>query len=300
MNTLKIAMIGLDTSHAPAFANLLHDTNAPYHVPGGRVTVAYPGGSPDFDLSINRVEGFTRELRENHGVKIVDSIAELEGQADVIFLHSVDGRVHLEQFRQIVGWGLPVFIDKPLSANSADARAIAELARKHNTRAFTSSAVRFGAGLQAALANSEAGAVTGADFYGPMVLLDVLPGYYWYGIHASEMLYTSLGAGCREVQAFRTESHDIIVGKWADGRIGTVRGNRTGNKGFGGTLHREKASTAVDLTKDSKPYYAGLLEAIFRFIGGETVVDLSESVELMRFLEAANESAACDGKPVAL
>ncbi len=300
MNPLRIAMVGLDTSHVVAFAKIFHDTSNPYHVPGVRVVAAYPGGSPDFDLSINRVEGFTNDLRDNHGVKIVDSIAQLKGESDVIFLESVDGRVHLEQFREIAEWGLPVFIDKPLSASSADARAIAELAARHNVRVLTSSAVRFGESLQNALKDEEGGAITGGDFYGPMALVDKLPGYYWYGIHAAEMLYATLGAGCREVQAFRQGDYDVIIGKWADGRIGTIRGNRTGNNGFGGIVHREKKSREVILAADAKPFYAGLLEAVLRFINGEVVIALDESVELMRFLEAANESVACGGKSVAL
>jgi len=282
-------MVGLDTSHVTAFAQILHDTAHPHHVPGVRVVAAYPGGSPDFDLSINRVEGFTKVLREEHGVKIVDSIALLQGEGDAVFLHSVDGRVHLEQFRQIVQWGLPVFIDKPLSASSSDARAIAELAKQHGVRVMTCSAVRFGESLQQALSDEEGGAITGGDFYGPMALVKALPGFYWYGIHGAEMLYATLGAGCREVQVTRQGDYDLITGIWADGRIGTVRGNRTGNNGFGGVVHRATKSRGVNLAADAKPFYAGLLEAILRFINGEEIIAFEESVELMRFLEAANE-----------
>ena len=54
--TLNIGMIGLDTSHAAAFTKLLNDTSAPFHVPGGRIVAAYPGGSPDFELSWSRLE----------------------------------------------------------------------------------------------------------------------------------------------------------------------------------------------------------------------------------------------------
>ena len=115
-------MIGLDTSHVPAFANLLHDSTQEYHVPGGRIVAAYPGGSPDFALSLSRVEGYTAELRDKHGVEIVESIAELRNKCDAVMLESVDGRVHLEQFREVAGWGGPVFIDKPL-AKTAKAAA---------------------------------------------------------------------------------------------------------------------------------------------------------------------------------
>ncbi|MGB0090006.1 MAG: gfo/Idh/MocA family oxidoreductase, partial [Planifilum fulgidum] len=67
MTSIEIGMIGLDTSHCTAFARLLNDPADEFHVPGGRVTVAYPGGSPDFELSRSRVAGITAELKEHYG-----------------------------------------------------------------------------------------------------------------------------------------------------------------------------------------------------------------------------------------
>ena len=71
--TLRIGIIGLDTSHVTAFTALLNDPANPNHVPGGKVVVAFGGGSKDFGLSINRVEGFTKELKEKWAVEMVDS-----------------------------------------------------------------------------------------------------------------------------------------------------------------------------------------------------------------------------------
>jgi hypothetical protein len=68
MNELKIGLIGLDTSHAPAFAKLLNDTSAPHHVEGGRIVTAFAGGSPDFGLSRDRIEGFTAQVHDDYGV----------------------------------------------------------------------------------------------------------------------------------------------------------------------------------------------------------------------------------------
>ena len=52
---MKIGIIGTDTSHSIAFTELLNDPNHRYHVKGGEIVVAYPGGSPDFELSASRV-----------------------------------------------------------------------------------------------------------------------------------------------------------------------------------------------------------------------------------------------------
>jgi len=290
MKTLRIGMAGLDTSHVPAFARLLHDESDPHHLPGAHITAAFAGGSPDFDLSINRVEGFTNELRDNFGVEIVNSLGDLRGKCDAVMLESIDGRVHLDQVREVSTWGVPVFIDKPLTVSSADAKEIARLAEETGTRITSASALRFADAFVQALAG---GPVQGADVYGPMALLEKCPGYFWYGIHSAEMLFAAMGSGCREVLAIREGDHDVVVGRWTDGRLGTMRGNRGGNPTFGGILHRAKSSDFFDVSKATKPFYASLLEEVIPFFHGEKskVALLDETVEIIRFLEAANESA---------
>ena len=289
-------MAGLDTSHVPAFATLLHDAAHEHHVPGARVVAAFPGGSPDFPLSADRVEGFTAELRDKHGVEIVTSLSGLRGKCDAVMLESIDGRVHWEQFREVAEWGVPVFIDKPLTLLAEEAREIARLAGERGVRVTSASAIRFAEKFQEVLTADDGEPVLGADCFGPMAFQEKCPGYFWYGIHSAEMLFAALGTGCREVLATREESHDLVVGRWADGRIGTIRGNRAGNNGFGGTLHRKATSRAFDVTKGTKPYYASLLEKVIPFFrGAGEVVAVAEAVEVIGFLEAANKSAATGG-----
>ena len=288
---LKIAVIGLDTSHAPLFAELLNNPDHPHHVRGGKVTAAYPGGSPDFELSIGRVDKFTAEVRDNSGVPIVQSIQEAAENADAILLLSVDGRVHLEQFRQIVPYGKPVFIDKPFAVTTRDAKAMYRLAQEHGIPLMSCSSVRWSEGLGRALDSADQGNIIGVDTYGPMELQSTQPGFYWYGIHAADMLYRSMGKGRKEVMATPHAGHALAVGVWEDGRVGTLRGNRKGNRRFGALIHREQGTEHVDVYADGKPYYASMLEEVIRmFQTGAAPIDMTETLEVIAFLEAANES----------
>lgn len=70
---LKLGMIGLDTSHVVAFAKLLNDAQDPQHIAGARVVAAFKGGSPDVEISAQRVDEYTQKLEKDFGVKIVDS-----------------------------------------------------------------------------------------------------------------------------------------------------------------------------------------------------------------------------------
>ncbi|MCH8045177.1 MAG: gfo/Idh/MocA family oxidoreductase [Planctomycetes bacterium] len=104
---IRLGMIGLDTSHVIAFTSYL---NNPKNKTGCRVVAGYPGGSPDFPASANRVDKFTKQLRDKYGLEIVDSIEELCKKVDGILLESVDGRPHLKQAKIVIAAGKPLFV----------------------------------------------------------------------------------------------------------------------------------------------------------------------------------------------
>ena len=186
MSYLKIGMIGLDTSHCPAFVKILNDADNEFHISGAKVVKAFPGGSELFSSSISRVEGFTNELKEL-GIEICDSIEAAAEGMDAFFLESVDGRQHLEQFKILAQYGKPVFIDKPLACCFEDAKAIVELSKENNVPVMTASAIRYGKGIDILHDGSK---VESCEAFGPMALLDDYRDYFWYGIHSAETLYS--------------------------------------------------------------------------------------------------------------
>ncbi|SDN57399.1 Predicted dehydrogenase [Psychrobacillus sp. OK028] len=236
------------------------------------------------------MEKFTKELRDNYSIEIVQSIEDVVRNSDAILLESVDGAVHYKQLKEIIAWKKPVFVDKPFSLNTKEAKKMVELANRFGTPLMSSSALRYSESLTRILQTSEKGEIIGADCFGPMDLNQA--GYFWYGIHAVEMLFTILGQGAKSVKTVKTVDHDVLTAVWKDGRIGTVRGNRKGNNQFGAVIHFEKGSEYVNADLDIKPYYASLLEQIMIFFTDEnTRVPLEETTEIIRFLEAATESS---------
>ncbi|RDW20651.1 Gfo/Idh/MocA family protein [Oceanobacillus chungangensis] len=291
MEDLTIGMIGLDTSHAIAFTRLLNDSDETYHIKGAKVETAFPGGTEDFELSRSRVGGFTSELRDSFGVSIADTMETVADKSDAILLESVDGRVHLEQLRKIISYKKPIFIDKPFCLSTEDAQEMIRLSELYETPIMSTSALRFSEGLTSVLDNQTRGKIIGADCFGPMELQEQQPGFFWYGIHAVEMLFTILGEGSDRVVTVKNDDHDLLTGVWKDGRIGTVRGNRKGNFQFGAVVHFEGGSEFVSIHSKQKPYYASLLEQIMLFFeNGVSRIPLSETKEIIRFIEAANES----------
>lgn len=292
---MKIGMIGLDTSHCPAFVKLLNDAANEFHVSGAKVVKAFPGGSQSFSSSHSRVGQFTEELKAL-GIQICDSIEATAQDMDAFFLESVDGTQHLEQFKILAQFGKPVFIDKPLACSYADAKAIAEVAREKNIPVMSASAIRYAKGIDGLIEADET--VQACEAFGPMALLPDYRDYFWYGIHSAEVLYAMMGRGCKTVQTFNTEKIDVIVGLWENGRIGTLKGSRVGANNFGCTVTTSKINKA-GLASGEVPYYAMMLKKVIPFFQtGKSPLAIEESLEVIAFLEAASQSLANGGKPV--
>jgi predicted dehydrogenase len=313
--TIRVGLIGLDTSHAVAFTQLLNDPSRPDHVPGARVVAAFKQGSPDIEASATRIDKFTAELRDTWKVELVDSIDELVRRVDAVMLVSVDGRAHLAQARAVLAARKPLFIDKPFTASVKDAVALARLAREQGTPIFSSSSLRFTDDVQGVKRDPRVQQVKGAITWGPATLEPHHPDLFWYGIHAVEMLYTFMGPGCERVTRTYTAGADAVVGHWKDGRIGIVRGSRDSAQTYGQVVFGPKAivtspepanvptasNTASNGTPPKRSSYYGLLVAIVDFFRtGTPPVPIDETLEIMAFMEAADLSKARTGAPVAI
>jgi hypothetical protein len=295
---VRIGIIGLDSSHAVAFTELINDPSRRDHVPGGRVVAAYKGGSPGLANSDTRIERFTADVTGKLQIPLVDSIDTLLTRVDAVLLLSVDARQHLAQVKPVLAAHKRVFIDKPITASYREAKAIADLARSSGTPFFSSSSLRYAPHIQRLREKAGAAGVIGAFTWGPAPTESYLPDLFWYGIHSIESLYALMGPGCESLTRFSTTNTDIVSCRWRDGRIGTMRGTRDGDHAYGATVFgKEAAATETTAQTD----YSGLVAEIMKFFTtGTPPVSPDETLELIAFMEAADISKAHGGAPVLL
>jgi hypothetical protein len=292
---IRLGIIGTDTSHVVAFTKVLNDPDSPGHVPGARVVAAFKGGSPDVKSSYTRVDRFAKELQTRWNVEFVPDIPTLCKKVDGILLESVDGRVHLEQARQVFAAGKPVFIDKPLAATLEDAREIARLAKEANVPWFSSSSQRYSE-VAITMKFEDVKAVTtwGPGPTEPHHYLDLS----WYAIHPVELLFTLMGTGCEEVTRTHTPDTDVVVCRWKDGRIGSVHALRA-SRGSGAVVFRSKQ--IVQSNPKMRSGYAPLLKEVVKFFQtGIPPVPNEETLEIFAFMDAAQRSKAAGGAPMRL
>ena len=290
----RLGIIGLDTSHVPAFTGLLNNPKNGYSC---RVVAGYPGGSPDVESSWSRVEKYTAQLRDEFGVEIVDSIETLCTKVDGVLLESVDGRPHLAQATPVIAAKKPLFIDKPMAGSLTDVIAIFELAKKNNVPCWSSSSLRFGPGVYGMRDNSELGKVIGCDAFGPCSLEPHHPDLYWYGIHGVEILFTIMGPGCQSVRRVQTDSVEHVVGVWRDGRVGTFRGIKSGKGDYGAMVYGAKKV----MPSGGYSGYGDLVKEIVKFFEtGKSPIPAEETIEIFAFMTAADVSKTQGGTAVSI
>ncbi len=293
---IRLGIIGTDTSHVIAFTQILNDPSSPDYVPGARVVAAYKGGSPDVESSYTRVDKFAEELRTKWKVAFVPDIPTLCRKVDGVLLESGDGRVHLPQVKPVLAAGKPVFIDKPLASTLEDAREIARLAKEAGVPWFSASSLRF-AEIATSLKFPD---ITSAITWGPGPLephhqLDLS----WYAVHAVELLYTLMGRGCEEVTRTYTADSDVIVGRWKDGRLGTVEALRPYGK-FGAVVFRSDQKVNQSDPKATDSYGPLLVEIVKFFETKEPPFPNEETLEMFAFMDAAQRSKEAGGAPMKL
>ena len=291
---LRVGIIGTDTSHVPAFTDLVH-RHPEWRI---KVVAAFKGGSPDLSISANRVEGFAATIRDKYGVQLVESIEALLDKVDVVLLESVDGRPHLAQATPVLKAGKRLFIDKPLAASLDDVLRIVRLSKESGTPFFSSSSSRFHSDVARLRGSPGVGKVTKVQGSSPLSKLEHHPDLFFYGVHGVEALYAVMGTGCTAVSRKTEGGADITTGKWKDGRVGV----------YYGVLKHETVpairvwgteGTTESRGKDSG--YEGLVRAVAEFFHtGRPPVDPAETIEVFEFMTAAQLSHDRGGAEVRL
>lgn len=176
---MKIGYVGLDSSHADHFTKMVN-VDRPEGLPEGRFTHIW-GRDPKR----------AAELKEKNAIEtVVESPEAMLGQVDAVVVGARAGDRHLAEARPFLEAGMPVYIDKPLANDRADAEAIVDLAAKCGARVTSFSGLRvvpevvqFKADYAAIEAEKYGGSINGhGDSSNPY------GGWYFYAVHAIELL----------------------------------------------------------------------------------------------------------------
>jgi virulence factor len=295
---LRLGILDFDSSHCVEFSRRLNHVQMPAEqfVEGARVVAGWPGES---EMAPERIAGFTPPLKDC-GVRIEADADAVLRDVDAVLVLSLCGKSHRRHAEQALTHKRPVFIDKPFACTYEDAEAILTAANHAAIPVHYASAMRFCDELLSAQSNwSRWGKLLGATCYGPARRHPPNPGFFHYGIHSVEVLYTLLGPGCQMVTCHVGEHHDIVTGRWQDGRVGTFQGLRAGHTAYGVVLFCENGVIPLSLSATNS--YRNLLRALVPALKSSTPLTPYEVIlEETAFVLAALESERRDGAPVRL
>lgn len=195
----------LDEWHANNYPEWIKDN---VKLAGRDCEVAYAWAEKDKEDGLG-----TAQWCKKFGVEALSSIEELVEKSDYIIVLSPDNPEHHERLSRIpLMSGKPVYIDKTFSPDLATGARIFELAQKHGTPMFSTSALRFSEEL--------------AVYPNNMVNRDTLefvatigPGAFEnYSVHQLEMIVSLMGPGASRVKSLSSCNGRLMVIEYADGR----------------------------------------------------------------------------------
>lgn len=293
MKDIKVAVIGLDTSHTIQFAMRAQASDCPEEqkIHGLRFVSCMRFETPFQDKK--GLDGRQAQL-EQWGIKVTEDFDEAVRDCDAIMLEINDPSLHLPYFKRTAGLGKPMFLDKPLADHAENGIRIVELAEQFGTRVFSSSSLRFVPEMsQAAAAVRDPNACSVA---GPLGMAPAGESVVWYGVHSFEMLQRLMGQGVRSVRAIPDILGVTALVDYRDGRRGIVELTENAFV-YGGTLRNHQVIHPFSIQMD-RAYKSLLDEIVLFFKGGPAPVSLSDTLEVMGMLDAAVRSVKTGEKQV--
>lgn len=283
---IKVAVIGLDTSHSVEFIKRMGAPDCPedQRVAGMRATACLRFGTPF--QSKDGLDGRQRQL-EAWGVKVTEDFGVAVADCDAIMIEINDPSRHLEYCRKCASLGKPIFLDKPLADNIENGKAIAASIAEAGLKAMSCSSLRFVKGLSDACAAVPA--PLQSHTFGPLGKAPAGSSIVWYGVHAFEMLERAMGRGAETMTVVEDRCGVVCVVGYADGRRGVVELTE-GAWSYGGSLRGKDNSAAPFVADMGRAYVLQLVEIEKFFRTGVAPLQMEDTLEVMAMLDAAQRS----------
>jgi len=218
--------------------------------------------------------GLTNEAwcKEN-GIEQVDSIEEVVERSDYLIVLSPDNPEYHEELSQLpLASGKPTYIDKTFAPDRETAIRLFELAAKHGTPMYSTSALRFASEY----AELDPAGIQTISSWGPGAFSN-------YSIHQIEPIVRLMGSNPKRVMYIGTEESPALLIDFGEGRQAVV--NHLGdNCPF--TLGVRYDSGSFKQATANSNFFAAFIENLVHFFEtGEPAVDPAETIAVITIIE---------------
>ena len=223
---------------------------------------------------------------------VAGSPADVIGKVDAVIIAADDGADHVERARPFVEAGLPLFVDKPLSDNTADLETFIGWARA-GSPIMSSSCMRYAKEFMPYRESTHE--------LGDLRFVSVTTPKSWerYGIHALEAIYPILGPGFVSVRNTGTNERNIVHLKHRSGADAVVTASADMYGSFGCLQLCGTAGHAQVVFGDTFYAFKAQLKSFIDYLrSGIRPFPFSETVELMRLVIGGRESRDQGGSEI--
>lgn len=275
---LRIGMVGVNTYHAEAFTRIFNGgPDEEPRITGARITHVWAGEYTDRLAELERMLG----AYENR----VDTSTDLIGAVDgVLILDDTDGGArHAELATPFLEAGIPVFVDKPMTTDYADAVHLFDLAEQHNAPLFSSSALRFPVEIDRD-AIAALGKLSTIVSVGPEE-------WFYYGVHAVEVVGAVTPDRPQSVHRFAMPEKDIAVVTYESGLASVLMTLRDAGYLFKVSVFGEKGNLTFSVD-DGMGFYTNEMSAFVEMIRtGTPPITREQTLDVLGILHAGIRSA---------
>ena len=226
----------------------------------------------------------TDEWCEAFGAEKCETIAELCEKSDyIIVLSPSNPEKHLAYATEVLKYRKNTYIDKTFAPDYKEAKQIFDIAEKNGTKFFSSSALRYGAELDALI---------GAD---AVITMGGGSNIDEYIVHQIEMLVKVMAASPKAVRVEKQSEQYICTVDFGD-----KKGTMLFASSFGFTVMAEKNGNTEKKSIGGN-YFNSLIADILRFFKtGETSFDIAQTLDIMKIRGAVVEGKNKLGEWIAL
>jgi len=288
---LKLALVtAAEWPHGKTFTGLF---NGIFDAETGKPTqVAHPSLAA---ASITKIwdanKEAAQELADTRKIDVVlDDYRDAADGVDGVLIADDCSQDHQKYAAHFIDKGIPLFVDKPLSREYKEAKAIIERAKRKRCLFQSGSSIRYcneAVELKAAIKEKVGKPLLAATF-GPNELI-------FYGIHSLELLLGAIDDRVVKVQHLGTEELDLVKLTFAKGLIAAwMCGEGTARGSFRLVLRGTKGEALIDSVTD---FYPNMLARFVQMIQtGKPPISLDDTLHVIAICETAQKSVERGGK----
>lgn len=201
----RVAILGCENSHADAFLRLVIEEKAVTDV--------------EFVGIYSDEKDASERLSKQFGVPIMESYDELVGKVDGVIITARHGANHYKYAKPYIESGIPMFIDKPITVDEAEAVAFMKELKANGVRVSGGSILglaNYIQELKQAVKEETYGKLLGGHMRAPLDMDNNYGGFYFYSQHLVQMIGEVFGYYPKSVQMFVKDKRLVGVVRYAD------------------------------------------------------------------------------------